>query len=98
MLVYLLTCKTSVKQYVGSTTDCFRYLWNNYKCDDRKHARGKACLQEHLFEYFDSEGHNGFLYDVSVTLIDKTDAKREYYWRHTLKTLAPHCLHVENDF
>ena len=63
-LIYLLTCKTCLKQYVGSTTDCFRYRWNNYKCNDRKFARGEACLQEHLFEHFNSEGHNGFLHDV----------------------------------
>ena len=59
-------------------------------------------LQEHLFEHFNSEGHNGLLHDVSITLIDKTDAKtpikREHYWRHTLETLAPHGLNVENDF
>ena len=83
-------------------SDIFGTLWNNYKCNDRKYARGEACLQEHLFEHFNSEGHNGFLHDVSVTLIDKTDAKnpikREHYWRHTLKTLAPHGLNVEDDF
>ena len=33
-------------------------------------------MQEHLFEHFNSEGHNGFLHDVSVTLIDKTDTKK----------------------
>ena len=59
-------------------------------------------LQEHLFEQFNSEGHNAFLHDVSFTLIDKTDAKnpikREHYRRHTLKTLAPHGLNVEDDF
>ena len=43
-LIYLLTCKTCLKQYVGSTTDCFRYRWNNYKCNDRKFARGETCL------------------------------------------------------
>ena len=98
-LIYLLTCKNCLKQYVGSSTDCFRYHWNNYKCNDRKYVRGKACLQEHLFEYFKSKGQNNFLHDVSVTLIDKTDAKnpikREHCWRHTLKTLAPHGLHVD---
>ena len=101
-LIYLLTCKTCLKQYVGSTTDCFRYRSNNYKCNDRKFAREESSLQEHLFEHFNSEEHNGFLCDVSVTLIDKTDAKnpikREHYWRHTLKTLAPHGLNVEDDF
>ena len=85
-----MTCKTCLKQYVDSTTDCFRYRWNNYKCNDRKYASGEACLLEHLFEHFNSEGHNGFLHDVSVTFINKTDAKnpikREHYLRHTLKT------------
>ena len=79
-----MTCKTYLRQYVGSITDCFRYCWNNYECNDRKYVRGEACLQEHPFEHFNSEGHNGFLHDVSVTLIDKTDAKnpitREHYW------------------
>ena len=41
----------------------------------KKYAGGEACLQEHLFEHFNSEGHNGFLRDVSVTLIDKTGGK-----------------------
>ena len=101
-LIYLLTCKTCLKQYVGSTTDCFRYRWNNYKCNDKKYARGETCLQEHLFEHFNSQRHNRFLDDVSVTLIDKSDAKnpikREHYCRHTLKMLAPHGLDVEDDF
>ena len=64
--------------------------------------RGEACLQEHLFEHFDSHGDNGFLHDVSVILIDKTDEKNpikpEHHWRHTLKALAPHGLNVEDDF
>ena len=41
-----------------------------------------------------------FLEDVSITLIDKTDGsdptKRETFWMHTLKTLAPYGLNVEN--
>ena len=71
-LIYLLTRKTCIKQYVGSTTDCFRYCWINY---DKKYVKGEVCLREHLFEHFNSEGHNGFLHDVSVILIDKTDEK-----------------------
>ena len=50
-------------------------------------------MQQHLFEHFYSEGYNGFLGNVSISLIDKTDAfqpkKRENYWMRTLKTLAP---------
>ena len=51
--------------------------------------RGEVCLQEHLFEHFNSEQDNEFLHDISVTLINKIDAKkpikREHYWQHTLK-------------
>ena len=85
-----------------STTDCFRYCSKNYKCNGRKYASGEACFQEHLSEYFNNEGHNGFLHGVSVTLIDKTDAKnpikQEHYWWYTLKTMPPHGLNVEDDF
>ena len=65
-LIYLLTCKTCLKQYVGSTTDCFRYRWNNYKCNDRKNARGGACLQEHLFEHYNSEGHKNISLNIII--------------------------------
>ena len=30
-------------------------------------------MQENLFRHFSSPGHNGFVNDVSVTFIDKTD-------------------------
>ena len=49
-------------------------------------------MQEHLFEHFKSEGYSGFLGNVSITLIDKTDGKdpkrRENYWMRALKTYA----------
>ena len=32
-------------------------------------------MQEHIFEHFNSEGHTGFLENVSVTFIDKTDSQ-----------------------
>ena len=100
--IYILTCKTCLKQYFASTTDFCRYCWNNCKCSDRKYARGEACLQEPLFKHFISEGYNGFLRDASVTLIDKTDGKNcttwKHNWRHTIKTLAPYGLNVKNDF
>ena len=47
-------------------------------------------MQRHLYEHFDLQGHLGFLNDVSVKLIDKTDpedpTKREDYWIHPLKS------------
>ena len=39
-LIYLLSCKICGLQYVGSTTDPFRYRWNNYKDNNRKAERG----------------------------------------------------------
>ena len=74
-LIYVLTCKRCGKQYVEETTDEFRLKWSNYKSIDGKNARNKACTQEHLFEHFKSEGHSGFLGNVSITFIDKTDGK-----------------------
>ena len=32
-------------------------------------------MQEHLFEHFKSDGLSGFLENVSIKLIDKTDGK-----------------------
>ena len=99
-LIYLSSCKYCGKQYVGEITDTFRYRWNNYKENDRKHSHKESCMQEHLFKHFNSMGHNGLLNNVSVTLIDKTDGKnpkkREDYWRTTLKTYSPFGLNVED--
>ena len=57
-------------------------------------------MQEHLFEHFKSKDHSGFLGNVSITLIDKTDGKdpkrRENYWMRTLKTYAPFGLNIED--
>ena len=70
-LIYLLTCKICRKQYVGQTVDIFRSRWNISKSNDRKYLVGNLLMQEHIFEHFNSEGHTGFLENVSVTFIDK---------------------------
>ena len=53
-------------------------------------------MQPELSEHFYSKGHNGFLQDCSITLIDKTDGsnptKREEYWRVVLRTVAVYGL------
>ena len=99
-MIYLLKCKFSNKQYVGETTDAFRLRWNNYKDNDRKFQRNESCMQQHLYGHFYSEGHIGFLGNVSISLIDKNDGfqpkKRENYWMRTLKTLAQLALNVES--
>ena len=100
-LIYLLTCNCCQKQYVGQTVDIFRNRWNNYKDNARKFDRREHCIQKHLYKHFTLPGHCGFLHDVSVTLIDKTDpsypTKRENYWIDTLKTKAPLGLNFDFD-
>ena len=99
-IIYLLTGKQYKKQHTGETTKYFRYRWNNYKSNSRKFDRKGSCMQEHLHRHFSCPGHRGFLNDVSVTLIDKTDGsgpkKREDYWMKTLKTMAPYGLNIED--
>ena len=88
-LLYLLTCKVCLKQYVGQTVKEFRNRWNNYNNNGRKYQEYGTCIQQHLVEHFFEEGHHSFLEDVSIILIDKTDPsdplQRENYWRSTPK-------------
>ena len=64
-----------LKQYTGETTDQFKLRWSNYKSNDKKFKKGEHCMSEHLYEHFFNDGHNGFIKDVVITLIDKTDGK-----------------------
>ena len=56
-------------------------------------------MQQHLFEHFLSSFHIGFIEDVCIEFIDKTEpfipTKHKDNWRQTLKTLAPHGLNIE---
>ena len=77
--LYLLYMNDDVKK------KCKR--WNNYKNKARKFLRGESCIQQNLFENYQSSGYTGFIEDVCKTLIDKIDpfipTKREDYWRQT---------------
>ena len=99
-LVYLHTSNKCFKQYVGQTLDEFRRRWNNYKSTDRKFQRFEPCMREHLFSHFSMAGHDGFLNNISMTFINKTDPsdplEREDYWRQTLKTMVPYGLNIED--
>ena len=57
-------------------------------------------MQEHLYRHFSSPGHRGFLNDVSVTLIDKTDGSdpkiREDHGMKTLKAMKLYGLNIEH--
>ena len=55
-----------------------------------------------MFLDFLQDDHKGFLEDVEVRLIDKTQGsdptKREYYWMRTIKTLHTDGLNIERDY
>ena len=57
-------------------------------------------MQEHFYEHFHSDGDNGFLEDIAITLIDKNDGRdpknRGNYWMRTLKMLQPDGLSIED--
>ena len=84
-MIYLLSCKSCGKQYVGDTIDRFRSRWNNYNSDVRKVESGdmKNVKQKFLQSHFLQRDQQGFLKDVEVRLFDKTQAsdptKREFY-------------------
>ena len=103
-LIYLLSCKSCSKQYVGNTTNHFRSRWNNYKSDVRKAESGdmENVKQRFLQSHFLQQDHQGFLKKVEDQLIDKTQAsdptKREFYWMRALRTLCPYSLNIESDY
>ena len=90
--MYLATCK------ICKTADSFRSRWNSGKSN--KPDKNEKCMQEYLYSYSESEGHNRFPEDVSITHTDKTEGydrtKRETFWMRSLKTLPPYGLNVEN--
>ena len=74
-LIYVVTCKSCGKKYVGETSDEFRLRWNNHKINDRKNVRTQAYMQEYFFEQFKPEGHNYSVGNVFIAFMDATDAK-----------------------
>ena len=87
------------KQNVRETTEILQKRWSYYKNNVRKFLRGESCMQQHLFEHFQSPGHTDFIEDVCITLIDNIDpfisTKRKDYWGQTHKNSAPHDLNIE---
>ena len=100
-LVYLITCKQCLLQYVGVTVDKFRFRWNNYKMSHRNIVKGEDAPQKSFHKHFLSENHHGLLEDCEIIFIDKTrpsdPTQREDFWRRKLKTLHPNGLNVEEN-
>ena len=72
-MVYLLTCRVCKKQYVGQTTDKFRFRWNNYKACQKKALSNISHTQRYFHSHFLQENHNGLITDCDIVIIDKTD-------------------------
>ena len=92
-VIYLLRCKVCNIQYVGQTSDKFRYRWNNYTSCHRRAKNGQSVPQMSLHSHFLREDHNGLFEDAELTFIDKTDPsdprKRERFWIDLLETKPP---------
>ena len=94
MFDWPVSCKSCGKQYLGNNADHFRSRWNKYKSDVRKSESGdmENVKQKFLQSHFLQRDHQGFLKDVEVRSIDKTQAsdptKREFYWMRTLQNFV----------
>ena len=71
-----MSVKVCGKQYVGSTTERFRFRGNNYNDNRCKGKRGKDHTQTFFHEHFLSHDHNGLINDIENIFIDKTDPTR----------------------
>ena len=97
-VVYLLKCKVCNLQYVGQTTNKFRYRWSNYKSCQKKASKGEVVPQSMLHQHFLDQDHHGLDEDCDITLIDRSDATfpldRENFWITMLKTTSPSGFNV----
>ena len=67
-LIYLLTYKKYLIQYVGKIVNVSRYRWNNCKNYYRNYDCNQPCLQRHLYKHYSSVCHCGLLEHVSMTV------------------------------
>ena len=85
--------KTCGMQYNGQTNDKFRYMWNNYKHNNRKSLSGEDHEQAGSFAHFQTDGNSGFINDTESSCIDKTDpsdpTRPDEFWIDTLATRYP---------
>ena len=55
------------------TVEEFKLRWNSYKSNNRKFQKLEPCMQQYLFEHFNSDGHHCFLDEICIIFIDKTE-------------------------
>ena len=68
-----MSCKVCGKKYVGSTTERFRFRWNNYNDNQRIAKRGEDHTQKYFHGLFLRHDHNGVINDIEIIIINKTD-------------------------
>ena len=70
-----------------------RKMSSYFKSNDRKYLVDGPCMQEFIFERFNSKKVIQVFWRISVIFTDKTDSQNpentENYWIHTLKTMVP---------
>ena len=101
-VVYILSCKTCQKIYVGSTIASFRKQFNNYNSSATRYSNGqRGMVGEQLYTHFFEPGHNG-VNDMCIKIIDKMDinepSRREGFWAYKLNLFTPQELNQRNFF
>ena len=71
----------------------FRFVIDGiyYKDNTRTFNRKEPCMQKHLYNHFQSEGHKGFLNEEKT---DRKDLKKERYLIQTLEIIESYGLNI----
>ena len=84
-IIYLITCKKCMKQYVGLTTKTLRERINHHRSTIIRK------MKRYISSHFSLLDHN--INDLTVQIIDSTHpnslAQTEQFWINTLKTTQP---------
>ena len=94
-VVYLISCKTCLKQYTERLEE-FKARFNNYRCAHHNYRKNMKVKQESFQAHFADGVHSGEG-DWEKRLIDQSDStedirKRESFWQHELDTFQPNGL------
>ena len=95
-VVYLITCRSCKKQYIGETGRSFKIRLLEH-CADTRHRRDKP-----VANHFNLPGHSSR--DISAIPIDKPRSSNptlrktlEHHWIHTMQTVTPQGINVKTE-
>ena len=101
-LIYCITCTVCHKQYVGQTSNRIRDRFQGHFGDIMRDD-----IEKVIPLHFNSQGHKG-IKDMQITVLEyirkspksqqamKIRLIREKHWTHTLHSLSPIGLNMEN--